>query len=244
MIKLKTMFKNKKEVLLEGLKDGIPIALGYFAVSFSLGVFASSAGLSPIQGTIASLLTNASAGEYAGFMVIASNASYLQMITMTIIASARYLLMSTALTQKCPNDLNIKHRLLLSFYITDEIFGITVARDNFDPYYTYGAVLPATSLWALGTLLGIVAGNILPGRIVSALSVALYGMFLAIIIPPVKKDKNILIGVVLSFALSFLCTYYLPYIKDLSSGTRTIILTVILSSLMAVMAPRKEEDNA
>ena len=238
------MFKNKKEVLLEGFKDGIPIALGYLAVSFSLGVFASSIGLTPIQGALSSLLTNASAGEYAGFVVIMNNASYLQMITMTIIASARYLLMSFALTQKCPSDLSLKHRLLLSFYITDEIFGITIARNKFDPYYTYGAILPATTLWALGTFLGIVAGNILPSRIVSALSVALYGMFLAIIIPPCKKDRNVLIGVVLSFISSFLGTYYLPYIKNLSSGTRTIILTIILSSLMALIFPRKEENNA
>lgn len=237
------MFENKKEILLEGFKDGVPIGLGYFAVSFSLGVFAASVGLSPIQGAVASLLTNASAGQYAGFMVIVTNVSYLQMILMTIIASLRYLLMSAVLSSRCDETLSLKHRLLLSFYITDEIFAITIAKDKkVNPYYTYGAVLPATTLWALGTMLGILAGNILPSRIVSALSVALYGMFIAIIIPPCKQDKNVLIGVIISFLASFLTTYYIPYLKNLSSGTRTIILTIIISTLMAILAPRKDEN--
>lgn len=234
-----------KKVFKEGFKDGIPIGLGYFAVAFSLGIVASNAGLSIIQGVIASLLTNASAGEYAGFMIIASNASYIQMVIMSIIASLRYLLMSTVLSQKCDNDLSLRHRLLLSFYITDELFGITIARDGkLNPYYTYGAILPATTMWALGTGLGILAGNILPIRVVSALSVALYGMFIAIIIPPSKKDKMVLISVIISFLLSYLSTYYIPYIKDLSSGTRTVILTLIISTLMALLAPRKDIDRA
>lgn len=234
-----------KEVFKEGFKDGIPIGLGYFAVAFSLGIVASNAGLSVIQGIVASLLTNASAGEYAGFVVIASNASYMQMVLMSIIASLRYLLMSTVLSQKCDDDLSLGHRLLLSFYITDELFGITIARNGkLNPYYTYGAIIPATIMWASGTGLGILAGNILPIRIVSALSVALYGMFIAIIIPPSKKDKMVLISVIISFLLSYLCSYYVPYIKNLSSGTRTVILTLLISITMALLAPRKEEDNA
>lgn len=233
----------KKEIFKEGFKDGIPIGLGYFAVSFSLGVYAASVGLSPMQGAIASLLTNASAGEYAGFMVIATNASYLQMVIMTIVASLRYLLMSTVLSNRCDEDMKLIHRFLLSFYITDEIFAISIARSKkIEPFYTYGAVLPATTLWASGTLIGILAGNILPSRIVSALSVALYGMFIAIIIPPCKKDRYVLIGVVISFILSYLSTYYIPFIKDISGGTRTIILTIIISTLMALLAPRKDED--
>ena len=234
---------NKKEIFKEGFKDGIPIGLGYFAVSFSLGVYAASVGLSPMQGAIASLLTNASAGEYAGFMVIATNASYLQMVIMTIIASLRYLLMSAVLSNRCDKDMKLIHRFLLSFYITDEIFAISIARSKkIEPFYTYGAVLPATTLWASGTLIGILAGNILPSRIVSALSVALYGMFIAIIIPPCKKDRYVLIGVIISFLLSYLSTYYIPFIKDISSGTRTIILTIIISTFMALLAPRKDED--
>ena len=238
------MLKTKSLVLKEGFKAGVPIGLGYFAVAFSLGIVAASAGLNAIEGFITSLLCNASAGEYAGFIVIATNAGYIQMILMTVVANIRYLLMSTALSQRCSDDLSIKHRLLLSFYITDELFGITIARKGkVDPYYTYGAIIPATIMWATGTALGIIAGNILPVRIVSALSVALYGMFIAIIIPPAKKDRAILIGVIISFISSYLFAYYIPFIKGLSSGTRTIILTVVISSILAIAAPHKEEND-
>ena len=238
------MFKNKLPVLIEGFKDGIPIGLGYFAVAFSLGIVACNAGLSVLQGFVASLLCNASAGEYAGFMVIATNAGYLQMVLMTVVANIRYLLMSAALSQRCEEKLPTIHRLILSFYITDELFGITIARSGkVNPYYTYGAIIPATLLWASGTALGIIAGNILPFRIVSALSVALYGMFIAIIIPPAKKDKIIAIGVIISFLLSYLSSYYLPLLKDISSGTRTIILTIVISSVLAITGPKKEDEH-
>ena len=193
----------------KGIKDSIPVGLGYFAVSFSLGIIAKNVGLSPIQGLVASLLTNASAGEYAGFMVIASNATYMHMIIMTIIASLRYLLMSAVLSQRCDENTTLLHRLILSFYITDEIFAITIAKSKkIIPEYTFGAILPATTLWGLGTLCGILAGNILPDRIISGLSVSLYGMFIAIIIPPCKEDKAVMIAVIVSFILSFISTYY------------------------------------
>lgn len=238
------MLKTKAPVLKEGFKAGIPIGLGYFAVAFSLGIVASNAGLSAIQGFITSLLCNASAGEYAGFVVIASNAGYLQMVLMTVVANIRYLLMSTALSQRCSSDMSLLHRFILSFYITDELFGITIARKgNVDPFYTYGAIFPATLLWASGTLLGIVAGNILPLRIVSALSVALYGMFIAIIIPPAKENKVILVTIVICFLLSYLSSYYLPLLKDMTSGTRTIILTILIAGTVAYLFPHKEEDN-
>lgn len=227
----------------QGLKDGLPIGIGYFAVAFSLGVFAGNVGIKPIQGLIASLLTNASAGEYAGFMVIATNATYMHMIIMTIIASLRYLLMSAVLSQRCDENITLLHRLILSFYITDEIFAITIAKSKkIIPEYTFGAILPATTLWGLGTLCGILAGNILPDRIISGLSVALYGMFIAIIIPPCKEDKAVKIAVITSFILSFLSTYYLPILNNLDSGSRTIILTILISLVVAKIAPRGQED--
>lgn len=238
------MLKKHLLILKEGFKDGIPIGLGYFAVAFSLGIIAANAKLSAIQGFFASLLCNASAGEYAGFVVILTNAGYMQMVIMTIVANMRYLLMSAALSQKCPEDLSLRHRLLLSFYITDEIFGITINRKGkLDPYYTYGAVIPATLMWSSGTALGIIAGNILPLRIVSALSVALYGMFLAIIIPPAKENRTILYIVISSFLLSYLSAYYLPFIKTLSAGTRTIILTILISSIFALLFPKESDDE-
>lgn len=236
--------KFSRRVLYEGMRDGFPIALGYFAVSFSLGIAARNAGLTPMQGFWASLLNNASAGEYAAFTLIAAKAAYWEVAVITLIANARYLLMSCALAQRFAPETPFFHRLIVGYDVTDEIFGITIARPGYlNPYYTYGAILLAAPAWAIGTALGIMAGNALPLRIVSALSVALYGMFLAIIIPPARKNHIVAGLVALSFALSFACEY-LPGVATLSSGTRTILLTVLISGAAAVLFPVKQEaDN-
>lgn len=235
--------KQKTAVLREGFKDGIPIGLGYFAVAFSLGIAARAAGLNAFEGLISSLLMNASAGEYVGFTIIGGNGTYLELALMTIIANARYLLMSCALSQRFSPSTPLIHRIGVGFYITDELFGISIARPGMlDPFYTYGAVLIASPCWGIGTALGVIAGNILPVRIVSALSVALYGMFIAIIIPPSRKNKVVAGAVLLSFALSYL-SKKISYIKDMSNGTITIILTVLISSLAAVFFPVKEEND-
>ena len=236
--------KISRRVLYEGMRDGFPIALGYFAVSFSLGIAARNAGLTPMQGFWASLLNNASAGEYAAFTLIAAKATYWEVAVITLIANARYLLMSCALAQRFAPETPFFHRLIVGYDVTDEIFGITIARPGYlNPYYTYGAILLAAPAWAIGTALGIMAGNVLPLRIVSALSVALYGMFLAIIIPTARKNRIVAGLVALSFALSFACEY-LPGVASLSSGTRTILLTVLISGAAAVLFPVKQEaDN-
>ena len=236
--------KFSRRVLYEGMRDGFPIALGYFAVSFSLGIAARNAGLTPMQGFWASLLNNASAGQYAAFTLIAAKATYWEVAVITLIANARYLLMSCALAQRFAPETPFFHRLIVGYDVTDEIFGITIARPGYlNPYYTYGAILLAAPAWAIGTALGIMAGNALPLRIVSALSVALYGMFLAIIIPPARKNRIVAGLVALSFVLSFACEY-LPGVAVLSSGTRTILLTVLISGAAAVLFPVKQEaDN-
>lgn len=232
---------SHSKALGQGFRDAIPIGLGYLAVSFSLGVAAKSAGLTAFQGFLASLLNNASAGEYAGFTVIAANAGYFEMFLMTLIANARYLLMSCALSQKFSPDTPLIHRLIVGYDVTDEIFGITIARPGpLDPFYTYGAILIAAPCWAFGTALGVIAGNLLPLRAVSALSVALFGMFLAIIIPPSRKNKVIAVLVLSCFAASFAAAH-LPLLSQLSNGTRTIILTVVISGLAAAFFPVKEE---
>lgn len=232
----------KKKVFFEGLRDGFPIGLGYFAVAFSLGIVAKNAGLTPLQGFIASILCVASAGEYALFTSIQSAASYLEIAIITLVVNARYLLMSCALSQRFDSKTPLFPRLLVGFGVTDEIFGISIARKGFvNPIYNYGAILIAAPLWAIGTSLGIIAGNFLPPRVVSALSVALYGMFLAIIVPPSKKNLTIAISVIISFIASYICSIA-PVIKELSNGTRTIILTVLISSVVAVIRPI-EGDN-
>lgn len=238
----KPVYAFSKRVFCEGMRDGVPIALGYFAVSFSLGIAARRAGFSPFQGFLVSLLNNASAGEYAAFAIIMADATYLEVAVITLIANARYLLMSCALAQRFVPETPFWHRLLIGYDVTDELFGITIARPGpLNPYYTYGAILLAAPAWATGTALGIIAGNLLPLRAVSALSVALYGMFLAIIIPPARKDKVVAVLVAVSFALSFACNY-LPVISNLSEGTRTILLTVLIASAAAILFPRKEQE--
>ena len=232
-----------RRVFTEGMRDGVPIALGYFAVSFSLGIAARHAGFTPLQGFLASLFNNASAGEYAAFSLIASGATLAEVAIITLIANARYLLMSCALAQRFAPGTPFFHRLLIGYDVTDELFGITISRPGaLNPYYTYGAILLAAPAWAIGTALGIIAGNLLPLRAVSALSVALYGMFLAIIIPPARKSRVVAALVAISFALSFLCSY-LPGISALSAGTRTILLTVAISGAAAVLFPVRQEEN-
>lgn len=238
------MDSKRDSVFLEGIRDGIPIGLGYFAVAFSLGIAARNAGLSAFQGFLASFFNNASAGEYAAFTLIAANASYFEMALITLITNARYLLMSCALSQRFSSDTPFYHRLLIGYDVTDELFGITIARPgNLNPYYTYGAIIVATPCWATGTALGITAGNLLPLRIVSALSVALYGMFLAIIIPPARKNKVIASLILISFAASYAAAC-LPVISTLSNGTRTIILTVAISAAAAILFPIHQEKSS
>ncbi len=235
--------KNSQHLFLAGVRDGLPIALGYFAVSFALGIMAKQAGLSPFQGFLASLLTNASAGEYAGFMVIMEKAGYMTMVIMTVVASARYFLMACALSQRFDPKMPFVHRLLIGFNLTDEIFGAQIARPGYvAPRYTYGLFVLPLMGWSTGTMLGIIMGNLLPAGIVSALSVALYGMFIAIIVPPAKQNRVVLFGVTASFIMSFLFSR-LPVVSGMSSGTRTIILTILIAGVLAALFPVKEESE-
>lgn len=234
---------DKKTQFLRGMKDGVPIALGYLAVAFSLGIIAKKAGVSPFQGFLTSFLCNASAGEYAGFTLIAAGASYIEMALTTLVANARYFLMSCAESQRLDPKLGLGHRLLIGFDLTDEIFGISIAQEGYiHPFYPYGAMAVAIPGWSVGTMLGIIAGNILPVRLVNALGVALYGMFFAIIIPPARKDKKIAGMILVCFLLSYLFSV-LPVLSLLSEGTRTIILTVSISTAAALLFPRKQTEE-
>lgn len=236
-------FSNNRNVILDGLKDGLPIGLGYFAVSFSLGIIAKGGGVTPLQCFVISFLNHASAGEYAVFTCIRDNASYLELALMVFIANIRYVLMSCALSQRIsPKDGMLK-RFLYGFTITDEIFAVEIAREGYLKIaYTLSAFLLAAIMWSTGTMTGCIAGAILPDRVVSALSVALYGMFLAIIIPSAKKDRLILILIIISFVFSYLFAK-LPVVSSISSGTRIVILTVLIASGAAILFPRKDEEQ-
>ena len=225
---------------LRGVRDGIPIALGYYAVAFSLGIIASNAGIGALLGFVGSFFTRASAGEYGVYTLVAASATYAEVVGMSLITNLRYLLMSTALSQKFSEGTSLAKRVLVSFCVTDEIFGISIAYPgNLEPAYTYGAALISTVFWASGTASGIIAGDVLPANVVSALSVALYGMFLAIIIPPSRKDRAVGIAVVMSFVLSGVCAV-MPVVSDLSSGTRTILRTILISATAAICKPVKD----
>jgi len=234
---------NKKIILWNGIKAGIPIGLGYFAVSFSLGIMASVSGLNPLQSFITSLICLASAGEYAGFTVIAAAGTYMEIALITLVANARYMLMSAAYSQRIHPKLPIFHRLFMAFMLTDEIFAVSISNPGYlNPVFTYGCGLVAVPSWAIGTALGAYAGNILPSIVVSSLSVALYGMFLAVIIPQAKKDRVVLVLVIISFLFSFICSVA-PLVSRLSEGSRTIILTIVISAAAALFCPHVENEN-
>ena len=236
------MSNTNKLAFSNGMRDGIPIATGYFAVAFTLGIAAKNAGFTPLQAMIVSMTNNASAGEYAGFTLISQNAGYLELALMMLVANARYLLMSCALSQNLDAGTSLLHRMLIGYDVTDEIFGISSTVDGkLNPFYNYGAACVASPGWVLGTFLGALVGNILPANVASAMNVALYGMFLAIIIPPAKKNAVIAIAVIVSFICSYLCGI-LPLVRNLSDGTRTIILTILISSVIAIIKPVKDEE--
>ena len=227
-----------------GVRDGIPIALGYFAVAFTLGIAARNAGFSAVQAMIESLTNNASAGEYAVFALASAGAGYWEVAVMTLVANARYLLMSCALSQKLAPDTPLRHRMLVAYDVTDEIFGISIAvPGRLNPWYTYGAVSVALPGWGIGTFLGVIAGSALPARLVSALSVGLYGMFIAIIVPPARKSRLIAALVLISFAASFIAGRW-SLLAGVSSGVKTIILTVAISLAAALLFPVKDGEEA
>ena len=232
---------TNRQAFLRGMKAGVPIALGYFAVSFSLGIAAKSVGLTPFQGFLASLLNSASAGEYALFSLIGAGASLIELFFFLFFANGRYLLMSCALGQKFSEDTPLIHRIGVGFYITDEIFSLSITTPGkLNPFLNYGAIAVAVPAWSVGTALGVIAGNILPASLVSALSVALYGMFIACFLPPAKQNRILLCAIPCCFFLSYIA-FRMPVIGDLSEGTRAVILTVVIATILAVAFPLKDE---
>ncbi len=229
----------RKEIS-EGLRDGLPIGMGYFAVAFSLGITAKLAGLTPLQGFVSSFLNHASAGEYALYSMISEKAAYIEVAVLIAVTNIRYLLMGAAFSQKLKAEEPLLSRLAIGFGITDEIFGIGIARKGYVKVpYIISAFLLASLMWASGTACGIALGNVLPASAVSALSVAIYGMFLAIIIPPAKKDRIVGALVAISFILSY-ASGKLPFISTVSGGTRTIVLTIAISLAAALLFPKEE----
>ena len=237
---------NRKLWLLRGMRDGVPIGLGYFAVAFALGIKAVAASITPIQSLWMSLCNVTSAGEAAAIALLGAGTTYVELAFTQLVINIRYLLMSCSLSQKIAPETSVLHRLLIGYGVTDEIFGISMAQEGkLSPYYSYGAILVAAPSWAVGTLLGALLGNILPAAATSALGVALYAMFLAIILPPARKSRVIagLVGVsmLLSAALAFACRAF--GWTGFTEGFRIITLTVLISLAAAILFPVKEGED-
>jgi predicted branched-subunit amino acid permease len=226
-----------------GLKDGVPIAVGYIAVSFTFGIVAKTAGLSVFQATLMSLSNITSAGQFAALGLIAASAPYSETAVAQLIINLRYCLMSCALSQKLDPKAPFAHRFFVAMGVTDEVFGVSVCREGkLNPMYSYGLMSVAIPGWTLGTFLGVMSGRILTPRLISALSVALYGMFLAVIIPPAKGDK-VLSSLIFISMLSILLCVRIPALAHISAGSRIILLTVLIAGAAAVLFPIKESSD-
>lgn len=226
---------------IQGIRDGSAIGIGYLSVSFTFGIAAVSGGLNWWQAFVVSLMNLTSAGQFAGITIMASLGTYLEMAVSQFVINLRYALMSISLSQKVDRDFVWQRKMILGFAVTDEIFAVAMSRQGevSSRYFAGLTVLPLLG-WNFGTLAGAVLGDILPGNIVSALGLAIYGMFIAIVVPVVKEDKKIRLMVLLAIFLSF-CLYYLPGLKEISSGFAIIIASVLASAVGAWLFPVEEE---
>lgn len=228
---------------LYGLGKGLPIGLGYLSVSFGFGITAVGMGIDPV-GTILISLTNlTSAGQVAGIGIMAACGTLVEMMLAQLIINMRYCLMGLALTQKLDSSFSTFHRMITSFAITDEVFAVAAAeRGLIGRRFMYGLVTLPPIGWTLGTALGVFAGQVLPQGFCSALGLAIYSMFVAIIVPPAKSDRGVLVAVLIASAMS--CAfYYIPFINGVSTGFQIIICAVAASAIMAFVAPKDGEEE-
>lgn len=227
----------KKQEFLHGIKDGFPICLGYFSVSMAFGLTAVLSGL-PIWSAIVMSLTNlTSAGQFAGANILVENGTFIELAITTLIINIRYFLMSLSVSQKVQPNLTIKERMAISFGITDEVFAVSMQRKTeLSSVYMAGLIITPVLGWTLGTTAGAVASQFMPQILSNAMGIALYGMFIAIIIPPARKNKNIMFAIMLAVIASFTFTY-LPLLSEISPGWTTIIITVAVSAVCATLFP-------
>lgn len=234
-------FYGKKDIelkeFIKGMKDGVPIALGYISVSFAFGIMAVSGGLTWWEALLISLTNLTSAGQFAGLNIMLAAGSAMEMAVTQLVINLRYSLMSISLSQKVDKSMNGIWRWILGFGITDEIFAVAQGRaGKINRRYMAGLVIVPVIGWSLGTFLGAVCGNILPAIISNALSVALYGMFIAIVVPNMRKDRKVLV-VVLTAVLLSCCFTWIPAWKQVSAGFSVTICAVAASLVGAWLFP-------
>ena len=228
----------------QGLKDGIPIALGYLSVSFSIGIMVLAGGMSVFQGALMSLTNVTSAGQFAGIRIIVASGTILELVMTEFIINLRYALMSLSLSQKLSDKVSFWQRLVIAFANTDEIFAVAMAHQKSltFPYMVGLQSLPIAG-WVSGTVLGAVAADLMPASLSTAMGVALYGMFIAIVIPAAKKARPVLI--VSALAVIFSCIlYYVPIFNNVSDGISIIISTVLAAGIGSVLFPVSDADTA
>ena len=227
----------------KGLKDGLPICIGYFSVAFAFGIFAIENGLTIFQAVIISLLNLTSAGQLAAVPIIAAGGTFAELALSQLVINSRYSLMSVSLSQKLSKKVKLPQRLLIAYGNTDEIFAVSVSnKGEVGTKYMMGIMLLPIIGWTSGTLLGGIAGNVLPAMITAALGVAIYGMFVAIVMPVAKKEKMTALCVLLAIAIS--CPFkYIPLLKSVPSGFTIIICAVVASAIFALIAPIKAEEK-
>lgn len=227
----------------DGVKDGIPICLGYFAVSFTFGIMARNAGLTPLQAVVMSGANFTSAGQFAALGLIGASSTFVEMAMTQLILNLRYCLMSCSLSQKLDERTSFLHRFLVAHGVSDEIFGVSVCRNGkLNPLYNYGLMSIALPGWVMGTFCGVVSGGILPERMISAMGIVLYSMFLALVIPP-ARDNKLLGGIVLLSMLASLLFAKLPMFEQCTSGVKIVGLTMLIAGMAAYLFPRKEESH-
>ena len=227
-----------------GVNRGLPVGMGYFSVSFGFGAMAVSQGLGAWDAALISLTNMTSAGQFAGLTVIVAAASLWEMVLTQLIINSRYALMSLALSQRMGQRIGLLPRLLIAFFNTDEIFALAMSRTKplTLPYMLGLGTLPILG-WTGGTLCGGLAGSVLPVSIRGALGVMLYGMFVAIVVPPARQEKPVLAVVTLAVVLSCLFSWT-PGLKDVSAGISIVICTVAAAAVCAVLFPVADEEAA
>lgn len=226
----------------KGFRDGLPIGLGYLSVSFAFGITAVKMGIPVIAAILISMTCVTSAGQVAGITAIASGGGFIEIALAQLIINLRYSLMSLSLSQKLCRKYSLFHRLTTSFGVTDEVFAVASARtEKVTPPYMYGLITLPYIMWSAGTALGALLGGILPDFVTSALGIAIYGMFIAIVVPPARRFKGVLVVALMAAALS--CAFkFLPFL-DFLGGFTVIICTVIAAAAGALIFPRPVEDG-
>lgn len=233
----------KRNDFYRGIKDGIPICLGYFSVSMAFGIAATKGGI-PVWASVLTSLTNVtSAGQFAGVNVMLELGGMIELAITTLIINIRYFLMSLSVSQRTDGSMTLWQRFLVSFGITDEIFAVSMGRTSALSFpYMVGLIVTPVLGWTGGTAFGAVATSVLPPSLSSAMGIALYGMFIAIVTPPARKNKNVFFAVITAVTLSFVF-FYAPVLKHLSSGWTIILITILVSALCATLFPVKTEHS-